>query len=205
MVFVDFMNYYIAMKDLYRNDESSHTPKIDHVSLFKNIPSLIGNVDYIKTFIFAPMPDDFLIKDPKLLKQYKWLQGINSKKYVDVIWGRHIARQKNAELPMNIDDSNTYYMVEKGTDINLAAQLLIKAFYNAYDVAFVLSGDTDYISVYRQIRALGKLVVPVCVKKQNISKLIPEVDDHRSIGKEFISRYIQEDRPERPSETNKIK
>jgi len=46
---------------------------------------------------------------------------------------------------------------------------------NAYDVAFIVSGDTDYISLYHQLKALGKLVITVAVTGQYIGKIIPEV------------------------------
>ena len=70
MVFVDHMNFDIAMQNLYIKN-GGKAPKLDYNSLFRGVVNQMPNVDYIKTFIFAPTPDDFLMQDDKLLKYYK--------------------------------------------------------------------------------------------------------------------------------------
>ena len=92
---------------------------------------------------------------------------------------------------MNIADHRTYYKVEKGTDINLAVHALTKAHFDAYDVAFVMSADTDYLTVYQQLKNMGKLVVVVIVRGQNIGKLRPEVDDFLILDKPFFNEHIR--------------
>ena len=62
---------------------------------------------------------------------------------------------------------------------------------NSYDVAFVVSGDTDYISLYHQLKALGKLVITVAVTGQYIGKIIPEVDDFILLNDEFFVNHIR--------------
>lgn len=48
---------------------------------------------------------------------------------------------------------------EKGSDVNLASHLLLGAFRNAYDVAVVLSNDTDLVEPIRiATQELGKVV-----------------------------------------------
>lgn len=169
MVFVDHMNFDIALRSLYQDE--SQTPKLNYNTLFSGVVSLIPNVSYLKTFIFAPKPDDFLMTDVRLNGYYKWVQGFKSSKYLDVIDGRYIARPVDNGMPMNIDDHKTYYKVEKGTDINLAVHALTKAHFNAYDIAFIMSADTDYLTVYQQLKQIGKLVVVVAVKGQNLGKI----------------------------------
>lgn len=189
MVFVDHMNFDIALRNLYYPDE--RTPKLDYNTLFKDVVRQIPDVDYLKTFIFAPTPDDFLMTDERLSGYYKWVQGFKSAKYIDVIDGRYIARPVDSSIPMNIADHRTYYKVEKGTDINLAVHALTKAHFDAYDVAFVMSADTDYLTVYQQLKNMGKLVVVVIVRGQNIGKLRPEVDDFLILDKPFFNEHIR--------------
>lgn len=138
MVFVDHMNFDIAIRNYY-NSKSIPLISLDYNTLFKGIVSKIPNIDYLKTFIFAPKPDDF-----------------------------------------------------KGTDINLAIHALSKAYNNAYDVAFVISADTDYISLYKQLKNLGKIVIVVTVSGQSIGQIIPEVDDYISLDDSFFSQHIRE-------------
>ncbi len=191
MVFVDHMNFDISFKSYYHY-LGKPAPKLDYNVLFRKVTELVPGVDYLKTFIFAPKPDDFLMKDPKLSGYYKWISGQASSKYIDVIEGRYIARPVNGDTSsMNINDHSTYYKVEKGTDINLAIHALSKAHFNSYDVAFVMSGDTDYISVYKQLRNIGKIVVVVGIKGQNLGKITPEVDDFKFIDDAFFQNCLR--------------
>ena len=191
MVFVDHMNFDIALQSYYKSLEK-HSPKLDYNCLFKEIVSLVSNVDYLKTFIFVPKPDDFLMKDKNLLQHYKWASGLANSKYIDVIEGRYIARPVSGDAStMDITNRNTYYKVEKGTDINLAIHALSKAHFNSYDVAFVISGDTDYISVYKQLKSMGKIVVVIGVKGQVLGKIVPEVDDFKLIDDNLFNKCLR--------------
>ena len=189
-VFVDHMNFNIAVGDYY-NSLGKKTPNLDYNTVFCGVVSLIPGISYTKTTIFAPEPDSFLMQDPYLAKYYKWVQGMRNARYLDVVEGRYIGRPVIDTAPMDIRDKSTYYKVEKGTDIILAIYALSKAYNNAYDVAFVLSADTDYISLYRQLKMIGKLVVAVAVKGQNLRKVIPEVDDYLILDDTFFSQYTR--------------
>lgn len=48
--------------------------------------------------------------------------------------------------------------VEKGTDINLATDMLVGAYHNSYDIAIIVSADQDYKKVITTIRDMGKIV-----------------------------------------------
>jgi len=191
MVFVDHMNFTIAINDYYREALKKPSPKLDYNTVFRGIVGLLPNVDFLKTTIFAPEPDQFLMKDEYLLGYYKWIQGMKTAKYLDVVEGRYIARPTCEGTPMDINERSSYYKVEKGTDINLAIHAISKAQSNAYDVAFILSADTDYISLYRQLKNLGKLVVVIAIKGQSLGKIIPEVDDYFYLDDTFLSKYIR--------------
>lgn len=191
MVFVDHMNFNIALQSYYKS-LNKLTPKLDYNMLFREVGKLIPNVDYLKTFIFAPKPDDFLMNDSYLKGYYKWLSGLSSAQYIDVIEGRYLARPtSSAPNTMNISDHSTYYKVEKGTDINLAVHALSKAHFNSYDVAFVMSADTDYISVYKLLKSIGKIVVVIGVTGQNLGKIIPEVDDYKFLDDAFFQNCLR--------------
>lgn len=47
---------------------------------------------------------------------------------------------------------------EKGVDVQIAVDLLVGAYENKYDVAIIISSDTDLIPVIKKIRELGKEV-----------------------------------------------
>ena len=138
MVFVDHMNFNIAVQSYY-SYLGKQIPKLDFYNMYKEVAQLVPDVAYLKTLIFAPRPDDFLMQDRKLANSYKWVQGMASVRYIDVIEGSYLARptEGNTMATMNIADHKTYYKVEKGTDVNLAMHALSKAYTNAYDVAII--------------------------------------------------------------------
>jgi uncharacterized LabA/DUF88 family protein len=45
---------------------------------------------------------------------------------------------------------------EKGVDVKLAVDLIVGAYENLYDVAIVVSSDTDLIPAIQKVKALGK-------------------------------------------------
>lgn len=190
MVFVDHMNFDIALRGLCKSI-GQEPARLDYNTLFRGVVSKIHNVDYLKTLIFAPEPDEFLMQDTYLLGYYKWIQSLKNVKYLDVILGRYIGRPVSEDIPMDIKDKRTYFKDEKGTDLNLAIHALIKAHSNSYDVAFVMSADTDYISLYRQLKTLGKIVIAVVVKGQVFGKVISEVDDFVVLDENFFSQHIR--------------
>lgn len=117
--------------------------------------------------------------------------------YTDVIEGRYVARQIDDLVPMDIERKSTYYKVEKGTDINLAVHAISKAFYNAYDIAFFLSADTDYVKVYEVLKSIGKITVVVGVKGQNINSIRPIVDNTLILDEGFFKTCEREISPKK--------
>ena len=190
MVFVDHMNFNIAIADYYTS-LGRKAPDLDYNTIFRSVVGLIQNVSYTKAIIFAPEPDRFLMNDSNLCRYYKWVQGMKNAKYLDVVEGRYIARPINDTVPMDISNKQTYYKVEKGTDINLAIHAISKGYNNAYDAAFIFSADTDYISLCRQLKAMGKLVIVVAVQGQQLKKVIPEVDDYIILDDKVFSQNIR--------------
>ncbi|MDE7045733.1 MAG: NYN domain-containing protein, partial [Acetatifactor sp.] len=118
--------------------------------------------------------------------------GMKNAPHTDVIEGRYVARPIDETIPMEIDKKNTYYKVEKGTDINLAVHAISKAFYNSYDIAFFLSTDTDYIKVYEILKNIGKIAVVVGVKGQNVNKIRSMVDNTIILDESFFDKCKRE-------------
>lgn len=73
-------------------------------------------------------------------------------------------------VEFDINDPSTYTTEEKETDINIATHMIAKGFQNAYDIAILVSGDTDYVQVIRTLHDLGKIVVIAHFPEQNIAK-----------------------------------
>lgn len=80
---------------------------------------------------------------------------------------------------------------EKGVDVKLATDMLIGAYDNIYDVAILISSDTDLIPAIRHIKYLGKQVEYIgfshnpslgLQKNVNLSRLLIEEDLEKFIA-----------------------
>ena len=170
-------------------------PRLDYSKIPKEIVNLLpGNNELVKTFLFAPKPDEFLMADRRRKNTYNWLNGLKNQKYFTVIEGQHIARPVSGYTKdtMNIDDPATYYVEEKGTDINMGVNIVSKAFLNAYDTAVIVSGDSDYLPILSILDTLGKVTVVVGVKGQNMQKLRKKSDDLIMLDESYFERCARE-------------
>ena len=196
MVFIDFQNFKINMHNYYKSDSSLTEPKITYPKLaeeiFKSV-KLNKSATLIKTFLFAYKPCDQLMKIPANSAYYNWLNGMKKKPYLEVIEGRQEIRPINKSTPIDISNPNTYTTEEKGTDINVAVHMLSKAYTNAYDIAILVSGDTDYVPVIEQLHNLGKIVVLATLPHQNISKYETLYDQHIKITDAILQRCKPEE------------
>ena len=129
---------------------------------------------------------------PQYKNFYNWLNGIKNKPYFEVIEGNQVLRSTRKEIPIDIKDPSTYTTVEKGTDINIAVNMISKAYSNAYDVAILISGDTDYLPVVAQLNNIGKVVVLATLPHQNISKYKGMYDQHIRLHDKLLQACVPE-------------
>lgn len=193
MIFIDFENLDASRKHLIKEcGDYSYVPFLDIEQfphrLIEELKDADGlEVEPIKTFLFAPKPEDFLMDEDWRAKRFNFLQGLERISYLSVIFGEHVARPINGGYyDRDINDKSTYYVTEKGTDVNIATNLLTKAFHNSYDVAIVVSGDTDYIPVYDVLNSMGKIVVVVAVEGQNLYKIEQYADLTHKLDMSFF-------------------
>ena len=193
MVFIDFENFNIAFMSYYRSIGEPY-PRLDYNKVPQEIVKLIpGGNELVKTFLCAPKPDDFLAQDERRAGTYRWINGLKNQPYFTVIEGRHVARPVSGQTfsTMDISDPTTYYVEEKGTDINMGTHILAKGFLNAYDTAVIVSGDTDYMPVLDVLNTIGKIAVCVGVKGQNMVKLKTHSDDIIILDEKYFGRCLR--------------
>lgn len=187
MVFIDYENFEIARRKLYKKQQTQ-LPRLDLVLLPKRIiESIPLEMNLVKTFLFAPRPEGILAQDEHRMNTYNYLKGLENTNFFTVISGRHCARPTDKDFnSIDLRDKKTYYVTEKGTDINIAAQVLTKAFHNSYDTAIIVSGDTDYLPVYDILNTIGKTVIVVVVNGQNINTLKRHTDQQVFLDLDFL-------------------
>lgn len=167
MVFIDYQNFNI---NLHKHYEGKTFKPINYSALGKAICSKIPvTAEVIKTYLFAYKPCDELLKIERFSKYYTWLNSLKKTPYLEIIEGRQELRTLKG-ISLDLTNPDTYYTEEKETDINLATHMLAKGFQNAYDIAILVSGDTDYIKVVETLHNIGKTVVIAHFSHQNVSK-----------------------------------
>ena len=167
MVFIDYQNFNINLKEHYKG--KTFKP-INYWALGKAINEIIPfQSEVLKTYLFAYKPCDDLMKIESYSKYYEWLTKLKKTPYLEIIEGRQELRTYD-DIKLDINDPRTYYTEEKETDINLATHMVAKGFQNAYDIAVLVSGDTDYIKVVETLHSIGKIVVIAHFKHQNVSR-----------------------------------
>ena len=77
--------------------------------------------------------------------------------------------------------------VEKGIDIMLATDLLYFAWNNFYDVAILVSGDSDFAYALQAIKNMGKHVEVAFFKSGAYKDLLSVADDRHLLNHGFFS------------------
>ena len=75
--------------------------------------------------------------------------------------------------------AEVHTMEEKGSDVNLAVHLLNDAWENLFDVAVVVSNDTDLVTPIRMVtQERGKVVYVVCPGRWSVAPKLQNVASH---------------------------
>ena len=190
MVFIDYQNFNINLQYHYKENGIDRTTvkSINYHMLAREIDKKLPFYSQVmKTYLFAFKPCEQLMKLERYSKYYAWLTTMRNTPYFEVIEGRQEIRPIKG-IPLDINDYHTYTTIEKETDINLATHMLSKGFQNAYDIAILVSGDTDYIKVIETLHNIGKTVVIAHFQHQSIAKYNGIIDSHVVLYDDILHR-----------------
>ena len=84
----------------------------------------------------------------------------------------------------------TYH--EKGVDVRLAVEMIRYARQDKYDIAYLLSSDTDLVPAVEEVRSFGKKVQYVGIPKGQSYGLTRVSDDVRLLRPEEIKQFFEE-------------
>lgn len=167
IVYVDGFNlYYRLLK------ARPHCKWINPLALAANVldpANAITKVWYFTAHVSARVDPDA----PK--RQQIHLDALHSVPEIDIKYGKFLVNKQWAGLvPPDLDPAKPkakppfvpwpavvriYRTEEKGSDVNLATQLLIDSFKNNYDVAAIVTNDTDLVEPIRfATKEMGKIV-----------------------------------------------
>lgn len=88
---------------------------------------------------------------------------------------------------LGTDASGNLITTEKGTDVNIAVDMVSLAYMNAYDEAVLVSGDSDYEGAIHTVKNIGKNIVVCTVQDQRAGYLKDLCDDSMYLTKDELT------------------
>ncbi len=168
MIFIDGSNFYHNLKQYYKKT---------HIDFSKFVTKLSGqNRELVRTYYYNA-PIDRNTNEDEYKKQQKFFEKIKRIDSFEVKLGRLQSKQ---------DGSKT----EKGTDVNIAVDMITKGYKDQYDVAILISGDADLVQVVQEIKDMAKHVELVVVPGQKCYHLRDTADRIITLDDSFEDCWI---------------
>ncbi|MBI4187656.1 MAG: NYN domain-containing protein [Chloroflexi bacterium] len=156
MVFIDGSNMYHSLKGIF------HRTDID---IGKFCQKLLEKRRLIRIYYYNAVVGRK--EEPERYRnQQTFLASVSAIPYCEVRLGRLVYA--------NWPNSPPY---EKGVDILLTTDFLTHSFKNNYDVAILVTGDSDYVSAVQSVKDNGKNVEVALFGKEQYSRPLREVAD----------------------------
>ena len=141
IAYIDGFNLYYGLKS-----------KGWHRYYWLNLQELIQNLikpyqDLMRTKYFTARisgPPD------KQKRQTTYIEALGTLSNLDIYYGKYQLNPRNCKRCNYFEEVPS----EKMTDVNIAVELMSDAFQNQYDVAYLLSADSDLAPVITHIRSL---------------------------------------------------
>lgn len=143
VVYIDGFNFYFGLKEsnwhcYYWLDY----PKLANNLINQLDDAVISSTKYFTARVSAPTD--------KRIRQHNYLEVLSLRGNIEFYFGNYRDKSFNCSgcaRPNFIPN-------EKQTDVNIAVQMLVDAYENIFDVAVIISGDSDLVPPIKEIRRL---------------------------------------------------
>ena len=141
----------------------------------------IGEIKYFTAMVSA-RPND--LTQP--VRQQTYIRALGTLPRVSVHLGHFLTHEVMMPLVVPAGQPQQYVKViktgEKGSDVNLATQLLNDAHLGKFDIGVVISNDSDLLGTIRIVREqLGKKVGALNPQKYPSRAMLPHLDFYKPI------------------------
>ncbi|MEI7891419.1 MAG: NYN domain-containing protein [bacterium] len=161
----------------------------------------IKNITY---FGYAAL-SDFLAENRRIIAKRYYVEVVRSKEGDNkskkmqegqVQLFNHLqSKKENFNVQRGYLMKNDGVFHEKGVDVKMAVDLLVGAYENLYDVAILISSDTDLIPAIQKVKQLGKEVEYIGFSHKPSYGLIKNANETRLLTKNEIGQF-QVEKPE---------
>lgn len=163
-------NFYIDAFNLYYGSLKK-TP-CRWLNLEMLFQKMFPNNQINKIKYFTALVKPWSAKSKKHIRQQVYLRALQTLKSVELIYGHYLTHEVTMPLAKPTKTQQVVRVIkteEKGSDVNLAVHLLNDAYKNDFEVAVVVSNDSD-------------LVEPIKIVKNDIGKIVGVVNPHKKMS-----------------------
>ncbi len=129
------------------------------------------------TALVRPRPQDPL----QPLRQQIYLRALKTIPNLSIILGHFLTHEVMMPLAETVDGKTKYVKVikteEKGSDVNLAAHLLNDAYKNDFEIAAIVSNDSD-------------LLEPIRIVRSQLNKGVGIINPHAKPSRELLKNAL---------------
>ncbi len=120
---------------------------------------------------------DKLVKGRTLMRTYYYCSIANPPRIEQIKFQDKLKNLHIQVVSKSLKNRPTGEKVEKGVDVALVTDMLSLAFRNAYDVAILVSGDSDFLQTVNEVKRAGKRVEIASFRFTIGKELQTEADD----------------------------
>lgn len=177
IVYVDGFNFY------YGQVRKTPWKWLDPEALFRNLLGPQNQLVKIRYFTARVQPSP---SDPNInVRQDTYLRALTAHcPLIDLQYGhflRHQVRMENANPPPS--SVQVWKNEEKGSDVNLAVQVLNDAWLDAYDCAVIVSNDSDLAESLKLVKAQHKKIIGLVTPGAPTRKTSRQLKEHADFVK----------------------
>ncbi|MFH1169163.1 MAG: NYN domain-containing protein [Chloroflexota bacterium] len=156
MIFIDGSNLYHSLKN--------HFGRTD-LDIGKFCRKLLGRRSLVRIYYYNAKVG--MKEEPERYRhQQAFFASVNAIPYTELRLGRLVYNNWPSSPPY-----------EKGTDVQLATDMITHSFKNNYDLAVLVAGDNDYVSAIQAVKDNGKHIEVALFGKEGTSRQLRGVAD----------------------------
>jgi uncharacterized LabA/DUF88 family protein len=166
---------------------------VDYTKLFRKIA---GPGTLTRSWIYTTPPPDHL--GPEGQEGYRrWAAAIEALPFVELIRGTLKERTRKVRVLATGEIVEAIYSEQRGIDVKLAIDMVQHALMRAYDVAVLISGDSDFEGLVKLVRMLNLHMLnahsPACpVRRYYFSRRLEKACDRPPLilDEEFLKDCV---------------